>query len=72
MVEKGRVDIDTGEASREHWYLLASMSSRRCGPRDLLRVFRNHWRVENSLHHVKGRSWDEDVHTLRRPGLGEV
>ena len=27
---------------------------------------------ENSLHHVKDRSWDEDVHTLRRPGLGEV
>ena len=35
-------------------------------------MFRNHWRVENSLHHVKDRSWDEDVHTLRRPGLGEV
>ena len=33
---------------------------------------RNHWRVENSLHHVKDRSWDEDVPTLRRPGLGEV
>ncbi len=28
--------------------------------------------VENSLHPVKDRSWDEDVHTLRRPGLGEV
>ena len=26
----------------------------------------------NSLHHVKDRSWDEDVHTLRRPGLGEI
>ena len=35
-------------------------------------MFRNHWSVENSLHHVKDRSWDEDVHTLRRPGLGEV
>ena len=35
-------------------------------------MFRNHWSVENSLHHVKDRSWDEDVHTLRRPGLGEA
>ena len=35
-------------------------------------MFRNHWSVENSLHHVKDRSWDEDVHTLRRPGLGEI
>ena len=51
---------------------MTSLSSRRCAPEELLRVVRNHWSVENSLHHVKNRSWDEDVHTLRRPGLGEV
>ena len=72
MVEKESVDIATGEVSRERWYLLTSLHSRQCGPKELLRVFRNHWSVENSLHHVKDRSWDEDVHTLRRPGLGEV
>ena len=72
MVEKETVDISTGEVSRECWYLLSSLSSRRCAPRELLRVIRNHWGIENSLHHVKDRSWDEDVHTLRRPGLGEV
>ena len=72
MVEKEKVDIATGEVSRERWYLLTSRISRRCGPKELLRLFRNHWEVENSLHHVKDRSWDEDVHTLRRPGLGEV
>ena len=72
MVEKETVDTATGEASRERWYLLTSLSSRRCGPGGLLQVVRNHWKVENSLHHVKDRSWDEDVHTLRRPGLGEV
>ena len=77
MVEKEAVDIAAGEVSRERWYLLTSLSSRRlrtrrCGPKELLLGFRNHWRVENSLRHVKDRSWDEDVHTLRRPGLGEV
>ena len=72
MVEKETVDTATGEVSRERWYLLTSLSSRRCESRGLLRVIRNHWKVENSLHHVKDRSWDEDVHTLRRPGLGEV
>ena len=31
------------------------------------------WSVENSLHHVKDRTWDEDVQTLHhRPGLGQV
>ncbi len=28
--------------------------------------------IENSQHHVKERSQDEDAHTLRRPGLGEI
>ena len=72
MVEQESVDIATGEVSRERWYLLTSLGSRQWGPRELLRLFRNHWSVENSLHHVKDRSWDEDVHTLRRPGLGEI
>ena len=72
MVEKEKVDIATGEVSRERWYLLTSLSAGQCGPRGLLKLFRNHWSVENSLHHVKDRSWDEDVHTLGRPGLGEV
>ena len=72
MVEEESVDIATGEANRERWYLLTSLSSRQCGPKELLRVFRNHWSVENSLHHVKDRTWDEDVHTLRRLGLSKV
>ena len=72
MVQKEMVNMATGEVSRERWYLLTSLGSRQCGPRELLRVIRNHWTVENSLHHVKDRSWDEDVHTLRRPGLGEI
>ena len=71
-LEKERLEIATGEVSRERWYLLTGLSSQRCAPKELLRVIRNHWSVENSLHHVKDRSWDEDVHTLRRPGLGEV
>ena len=53
MVEKEAVDIATGEVSRERWYLLTSLSSRRCGPKELLRGFRNHWSAPNSLHHVK-------------------
>ena len=72
MLEKETVNIATGEMNWERWYLLTSRSSQRCAPKELLQVIRNHWMVENSLHHVKDRSWDEDVHTLRRPGLGEV
>ena len=53
MVEKETLAIATGEVGRERWYLLTSLSSSGCGPRQLLKLFRNHWSVENSLHHVK-------------------
>ncbi|MCC6126129.1 MAG: transposase [Pirellulales bacterium] len=32
---------------------------------------RNHWQVENCLHFVKDRWWDEDRHYTKRPGLAE-
>jgi hypothetical protein len=72
LVEKERIEIATGEVAKEHWYLLTSRSPRQCNPKGLLQLFRNHWSIENSQHHVKDRSWDEDHHMLRRPGLGEV
>lgn len=72
MVEKTNLTLDTGALQTERWYLVTSLPPERCGPADLLGLFRGHWSIENSLHHVKDRSWDEDRHTLRRPGLGEV
>ena len=66
------LDIATGETSKECWYLLTSLPPHQCSPGEMLRLFRSHWSIENNLHHVKDRSWDEDRHTLRRPGLGEV
>ena len=66
------LELATGAASKERRYLLTSLPPGLCRPNELLRLFRNPWGIENSLHHVKNRSWDEDRHTLRRPGLSEV
>jgi predicted transposase YbfD/YdcC len=38
---------------------------------ELLGLVRGHWSVENSLHFIKDRWWDEDRHYLSRPGLAE-
>ena len=40
-------------------------------PVALLAWVRGHWSVENSLHFLKDRWWDEDRHWTRRPGLSE-
>lgn len=31
---------------------------------DLVQIIRDHWRIENSLHHVKDRTWLEDRHWM--------
>ena len=41
-------------------------------PKELQGYIRDHWQVENCLHFVKDRWWDEDRHYTKRPGLAEV
>jgi len=53
-------------------YFISSLDPSDVTPSDLQKLVRDHWQIENSLHFVKDRWWDEDRHYLSRPGLGEV
>jgi hypothetical protein len=68
-----RVDCATsppgGAAATETRYFATSLDPARVPAAALLRLVRGHWQVENSLHFVKDRWWDEDRHVCRRPGL---
>jgi len=44
----------------EDWYGLTSCSLEVLSPTAFLKTVRGHWSIENSLHHVKDRSWLED------------
>lgn len=57
---------------RERRYYVTSLDPDTVSVWDLLRLIRGHWQVENCLHFVKDRWWDEDRHYLKRPGLGAV
>lgn len=37
----------------------------------LMELVRGHWGIENGLHFIKDRWWDEDRQWSRRPGLAE-
>jgi hypothetical protein len=52
-------------------YFACSVDPAAVTPLDLLAWVRGHWSVENSLHFIKDRWWDEDRHYLSRPGLAE-
>lgn len=58
-----------GEETTETRYFAASLDPARVSATRLLAIVRGHWQIENSLHFVKDRWWDEDRHMCRRGGL---
>ena len=61
-----------GVATRgETQYKIASISGEKVSSHSLMRLIRGHWGVENKLHFIKDRWWDEDRQWGTRPGLAE-
>jgi predicted transposase YbfD/YdcC len=49
-----------GKISTETAYLITSLTAKDAAPERLLSLARGHWAIENSLHHVRDVSMDED------------
>jgi predicted transposase YbfD/YdcC len=49
-----------GKISSETVYLITSLPAAAASPQRLLSLARDHWRIENRLHHVRDVSMDED------------
>jgi len=56
----------------ERRYYVTSLDPSSISAMGLLRLIRGHWQIENCLHFVKDRWWDEDRHWTSRPGLAAV
>ena len=66
QVSAGKVAI-----RRETRYKIASISSEKVSVQGLMQLIRGHWGVENKLHFLKDRWWDEDRQWSKRAGLAE-
>lgn len=68
-----RVDSETrgggAEPKTETRYFATALDPGRVTPAELLGAVRGHWQVENGLHFIKDRWWDEDGHYSKRPGV---
>jgi predicted transposase YbfD/YdcC len=64
-IERRRTDMHTGETSVETAYAVTSLSPERATPRQLLTLWREHWRIENRLHYVRDVTYGEDRATVR-------
>jgi predicted transposase YbfD/YdcC len=72
-----RVDREVRSAqgellSRESRYFITSLAPEAVSAHQLQAYVRGHWQVENCLHFIKDRWWDEDRHYTKRPGLAEA
>jgi hypothetical protein len=68
-----RVDSESrgggGKVQTETRYFASSLEPGGVTPAELLALVRGHWQVENGLHFVKDRWWDEDRHYSKQPGV---
>ncbi len=59
-----RVDLEVSVAgvtrSHETRHLITSLKADEVSPKRLMELVRGHWSVENGLHFIKDRWWDED------------
>ena len=61
-----RTRIIAGKSSRETAYLTVSLPAGQAVARDLQTWIRQHWHIENRLHHVRDVTFREDLHQARR------
>jgi predicted transposase YbfD/YdcC len=70
-----RVDSEAragGAAARQETrYFVTSLSADKVSPQRLMQLIRGHWCVENELHFIKDRWWEEDRQWSTRSGLAE-
>ena len=58
--------------SCEKRYFVSSLDAQVVLPERFLELVQGHWQIENRLHLIKDRWWDDDRQVLFRPGLGEI
>jgi len=54
--------------SRESRFFITSLKLDEVSPGALLQKTRDHWQVENNLHWMKDRYWEEDKHYIKWSG----
>lgn len=69
--ETKSMSTKTGEITEERHYYATSIKTESRSFQEVIEIIRRHWNIENSLHNIKDKTWNEDKHMLRRPRLGE-
>lgn len=71
-IERITEEITTGKIRHEIVYGITSLSPEQASPQRLLQLNREHWSIENSLHHVRDTTFDEDRSQIRTKTAPQV
>ncbi len=63
---------DLPEKAADHHFYATSLPPHRADATALAKMIREHWGVENRLHHVKDRTWLEDRHWVGNKRTGAM
>jgi predicted transposase YbfD/YdcC len=65
IIERYSVEKKTGKSSLDIAYGITSRTPEQADPRQVLRVNREHWTIENSCHYIIDWNYDEDRSRIR-------
>ena len=61
-----------GATRKEMAYAITSLRPAQAGPRELLRLWRSYWEIENRLHYVRDVTMKEDASQVRSGSAPQV
>ena len=67
-----RTVTQNGQTRAEVAHAITSLSPQQAGPRQLLTLWRGHWRIENSLHRVRDVTFGEDRSQIRTGSAPQI
>ncbi len=65
-------DKKTGLERTERGYAVTSLSEEKATPKQLLKIWRSHWHIENKLHYVRDVTFGEDLSQVRSGNLPQA
>jgi len=70
VIRLERITKHQGKSTTEVQYAITSLSRRQANAAKLLKLWRNHWGIENRLHWVRDTLWQEDRCRIKNPTGG--
>ena len=71
-IERKVTTKKTALVRQEEAYAITSLDERRASAQELMKLWREHWHIENKLHYVRDVTYKEDKSQVRKGKIPQV